>query len=183
VVPSGWPDGPRHRSCAARTPTMTRVSDRPPDDEADRGSALVEFVWLAVLLMIPLVYILLGALSVQRVAFGVTAAARDAGRAYATAGSDALGEQRAEEAARLAMHDQGVAWVPTGRVVQCGACTYAPGSSFTVDLDSRVALPLVPSWLCGHTCVAGIRVSAQHTERISCYAGIGVPDPDLDQPC
>jgi hypothetical protein len=147
------------------------------EDLADGGSALVEFVWLALLLMIPLVYIVLGAVSVQRDAFGLTAAARDAGRAYATAGSDALGEQRAEDAVALAMHDQGVAWHPSGRVVECGACTYAPGSLFTVDLHSRVALPLVPSWLCGHTCVAGIGVSARHTERISCFAGTGATTP------
>jgi hypothetical protein len=151
---------------------------RAQGDAADEGSALVEFVWLTVLLMVPLVYIVLSALSVQRDAFGLTAAARDAGRAYATAGSDALGEQRAEAAVALAMHDQGVSWHATGRVVQCGPCTYAPGSTFTVNLRSRVALPLVPSWLCGHTCVAGIPVSAEHTERISCFAGTGVPDPN-----
>jgi Flp pilus assembly protein TadG len=144
----------------------------------DEGSALVEFVWLTVLLMVPLVYIVLSAVSVQRDAFGLTAAARDAGRAYATAGSDALGEQRAEEAVALAMHDQGVTWHATGRVVVCGPCTYAPGSTFTVRLTSRVALPLVPSWLCGHTCVAGIGVSAQHSERLSCFSGTGIPDPD-----
>jgi hypothetical protein len=150
-----------------------RYRCRPPDD----GSAIVEFVWLAVLLMVPLVYLVISAVLLQRAAFGVTTAARDAGRAYATAGSDSLGERRAELAARLAMHDQGVAWSPAGRVVSCGGCTYAPGSEFTVTLSSRVALPLVPGWLCGHACVAGITVSAHHSERISCYSGTGAPDP------
>jgi hypothetical protein len=144
---------------------------------ADDGSALVEFVWLAVLLMIPLVYVVLAAVSIQRAAFGVTAAARDAGRAYATAGSDELGERRAEAATGLALRDQGVAWSPTGRVVECGECDYSPGSVFTVELSTRVELPLVPGWLCGRTCVAGITVSARHSERISCYAGTGAPDP------
>jgi hypothetical protein len=143
---------------------------------AEDGSAIVEFVWLAVLLMVPLVYVVLTAVSLQRAAFGVTAAARDAGRAYATAGSDAVGERRAEAASALAMRDQGVAWTPTGRVVECGSCDYSPGSEFTVDLTTRVELPLVPSWLCGRICVAGITVSAHHTERISCYSGTGVPD-------
>lgn len=151
------------------------------DHEPERGSALVEFVWLAVLLMVPLVYVVLSAVSVQRGAFGLTAAARDAGRAYATAGSDALGERRAEEAAALAMRDQGVVWHPTRRIVRCGQCSYAPGSTFTVDLSNRVALPLVPSWMCRHACLAGIRISARHTERISCFAGTGVADPD--SPC
>jgi hypothetical protein len=148
------------------------------DHDGDQGSAIVEFVWLAVLLMIPLVYVVLTAISIQRVAFGVTAATRDGARAYATAGSDATGERRAEEAMALAMHDQGVTWSAHGRVVSCGSCDYAPGSSFTVALSRRVKLPLLPSWLCGHDCLAAITVSAHHTEHISCYAGTGTPDPD-----
>jgi hypothetical protein len=142
------------------------------------GSALVEFVWLAVLLMIPLVYVVLTAVSVQRSAFAVTAATRDGARAYATAGSDAEGEQRAEEAVELAMSDQGVAWSAHGRVVSCGSCSYAPGSSFTVELSERVEMPLLPAWMCGRQCVAGITVSAHHTEQISCYSGTGAPDQD-----
>jgi hypothetical protein len=147
----------------------------------DDGSALVEFVWLAVLLLVPLVYVVLTAVSLQRAAFGVTAAARDAGRAYATAGSDALGERRAEAAIGLALRDQGVRWRPAGRVVSCGPCDYAPGSSFTVELQTRVELPLVPGWLCGHACIAGVTVSAHHSERLSCYSGTGAPDPTT--PC
>jgi len=148
---------------------------RPTDD----GSALVEFVYLAVLLLVPLVYVVLTAITVQRNAFGLTSAARDASRAYATAGSDGLGERRAEAAVRIAMHDQGVRWSPEGRVIRCDSCDYAPGSQFTVSLHSRVPLPLVPSWLCGPHCLAGIGVSAHHTERLSCYAGVSdaMPDP------
>ena len=144
----------------------------------DKGSAIVEFVWLAILLMIPLVYVVLTAVSIQRSAFAVTSAAREAGRAYATAGSDDLGESRAEAAAELAMHDQGVTWSPPGRLVECGPCTYAPGSVFTVRLRLRVALPLVPSWLCRGHCLAAIPVSATHTERVSCFAGTGPVDPE-----
>lgn len=141
--------------------------------KAEDGSALVEFVWLSVILMIPLVYIVLSALSVQRASFAVTEAAREGARAYATAGSDAEGERRAEQAIALAMGDQGVNWSPSGRVVDCGDCTYTPGSVFVVRLNTRVALPFVPSWLCGSRCVAGITVSAHHTERIDCFGGSG----------
>jgi len=142
---------------------------------ADEGSALVEFVWLAIVLMVPLVYVVLTASAVQRTAFGLTSAARDAARAYATAGSDPTGERRAERAAQIAMHDQGVTWTASGRIVTCGACDYAPGSRFTVTLHARVKLPVVPSWMCGHLCAAGVRVSAHHSEQISCYAGTGTP--------
>jgi hypothetical protein len=147
----------------------------------DDGNALVEFVWLAILLMIPLVYVVLAALTVQRAAFAETAAAREAARAYATAGSDAEGERRAEAAVALAMHDQGIDWTPAGRVVQCGPCDYRPGSAFTVDLRSVVRLPFVPGWMCGSRCVAGITVSAHHLERIDCYSGTGTTASD--SPC
>lgn len=143
---------------------------------SDEGTAVVEFVFLAVLLLIPLIYVVLAALSVQRAAFASTAAAREAARAYATATSDADGERRAEEAVALAMHDQGVTWSPTGRVIACGACTFAPGSTFTVDIHTTVALPFVPRWMCGDRCVAGIPVSAHHRERIDCFAGTGPQD-------
>jgi hypothetical protein len=147
----------------------------------DEGSALVEFVYLGVLLLVPLVYVVLTAVTVQRNAFGVTTAARDAGRAYATAGSDGLGERRAEAAVRIAMHDQGIDWSPDGRVIRCDPCDYAPGSQFTVSLHSRVPLPLVPAWLCGRRCLAGIGVSADHTERLSCYSGAS--DATADSRC
>ncbi len=142
----------------------------------DDGSALVEFVFLSVLLLVPLIYVVLTAVTVQRAAFGMTAAARDAARAYATAGDDELGERRAEAAVRLALHDEGVSWSPQGRVVDCGACEYAPGSRFTVALSAEVPVPLVPSWMCRGRCIAAIGVSAHHSERISCYSGTGVPD-------
>jgi hypothetical protein len=144
----------------------------------DDGSALVEFTWLAILLMIPLVYVVLAAVSVQRAAFATTAAAREAGRAYATASSDQEGEQRAEAAVALAMHDQGVRWTPSGRVVSCGPCDFAPGSPFTVDLQTVVSLPLVPHWMCGSRCLAGIKVSGHHSEHIDCFAGTGPIDRD-----
>ncbi|HET6817394.1 MAG TPA: hypothetical protein VFH66_09255 [Mycobacteriales bacterium] len=140
----------------------------------DEGSAIVEFVWLAVLLMVPLLYVVLTAVTVQRAAFGAATAAREAARAYATAGSDSAGEQRAELAAQLAMSDQGMEWAPDARIVTCGECTYAAGSAFAVDLHVRVRLPFVPRWMCSERCVAGLMVSAHHRERLDCFSGAGV---------
>jgi hypothetical protein len=157
---------------------VTRVRRLRGDD----GSAIVEFVYLAILLMVPLVYVVLAAVTVQRTAFAQTSAAREAARAYATAPSDAEGERRAELAVALAMRDQGVDWQPHGRVISCGQCTFAPGSTFTVDLSTLVRLPFVPDWLCNERCLAGITVSAHHRDRIDCFAGTGTA-PAVDAPC
>ena len=61
---------------------------------AERGSAIVEFHFLGLLLLVPLVYVLLAVLDVQRASYGVTQAAREAGRIFVATGN--------EEAARLA---------------------------------------------------------------------------------
>ena len=74
----------------------------------ESGSAVVEVVWLGILLLLPMVWIVLSVFEVQRGAFGVTAAARAAGRAYALAPDDATGAQQAKAAAAVAMADQGL---------------------------------------------------------------------------
>ncbi|HWG95018.1 MAG TPA: hypothetical protein VNU66_12410 [Mycobacteriales bacterium] len=109
--------------------------------DADAGNAMLEFVYLSVLLMVPLVYVLTTTFQVQRAAFGVTEAARQAGRAYATAESDPQGRARAEAAARLALRDQGVELAEPLQLVPSDGV--APGSVVRVRVTHRVALPLV----------------------------------------
>lgn len=147
---------------------------RRPRTLDDRGSALVEFFWLALLLMVPLVYLILTASAIQRSAYAVTQAAQQAARAYATAGSDALGQDRARQVATIAMGDQGIG-SGDGPVIDCGPCSYEPGSTFTASVSVRVPLPLVPGWLCGHVCAAGVTVSAQHIQALGCFIGTGAP--------
>ena len=55
-----------------------------------------------------MLWIVLSVFDVQRGAFGVSGAARAAGRAYALAPNDAVGQARAEQAARQALADQGL---------------------------------------------------------------------------
>ncbi len=118
----------------------------------EEGSALIEFVGLSVLLILPVVYVLLAAFSVQRAAFAVTQAAREAGRAYATAPSTADARQRAAYAARLALDSQGVAAGASVRYAAAGsgcgeaagesAASLQPGARFVVCVRSEAALPL-----------------------------------------
>ena len=119
----------------------------------ERGSALVELSWLGILLILPMLWIVMSVFEVQRGAFGVSAAARAAARAYALAPDDATGVVRAREAARVALDDQGVHGVrPEIRIT----CTPYPGnchqgtSVITVSVHSRVILPLMPSALGGN---------------------------------
>jgi Flp pilus assembly protein TadG len=119
----------------------------------DRGSALVELCWLGILLLLPMLWVVMSVFEVQRGAFGVSAAARAAARAYALAPDDSTGLLRAREAARVALEDQGLHDVTP--VVDV-SCTPYPGdchqgtSVITVSVHSRVVLPLMPTALGGN---------------------------------
>ena len=105
----------------------------------DDGNAVVEFVWLAVLLMVPLVYIMLGVFDVQRASFGVTEAARQAGRTFVTECGRGVGSARAraEQAAQMALADQGYALNRGVAGLRCPD----PGESTTVVVAQFVNLP------------------------------------------
>ncbi len=143
---------------------------RAPHRRSETGSALVELTWLGLLLMIPLVYVIVSVVTVQRSAFGATEAARAAGRAYILAPDVATARARAFDAARVAMRDQGVDLAPSDLVIVCrptpSSCLQ-PGSSVEVQLDLRVSLPLVPS-IFGES-AASISVDASHREPFGDY--------------
>jgi hypothetical protein len=139
---------------------MTR-GGRPGED----GSALVELVWLGLLVMVPLVYLIATIFSVQQSAYGVTEAARAAGRAYTLSPDVATAERRAYDAARVAMADQGVTLRPDGLHVRCApapADCLTPGSTVTITVSVQVPLPMAPS-LFGQP-AASIAVDASHAE-------------------
>ena len=124
---------------------------RPHRDQ--RGSALVELSWLGILLILPMLWIVMSVFEVQRGAFGVTAAARAAARAYALAPDDATGVVRARAAARVALDDQGVHGVTPDIGVSCTPYPddcHQGTSIITVSVHSRVVLPLMPSALGGN---------------------------------
>ncbi|KQS69074.1 hypothetical protein [Modestobacter sp. Leaf380] len=131
-------------------------------DDGERGSAIVEFVFIALVVFVPLVYLVAGFSAVQRGVFAADAAAREAGRAVATAPDPATGLARAEAAAALAVADQAVdatdvtvAYVPAG--VECSATTggylptLAPGEEFSVCVTVTVRVPLLPEFIDANT--------------------------------
>ena len=127
----------------------------------ENGSALVEFVFVALVVFAPLVYIVAGFSAVQRGVFAATAAAREAGRAMATAPDPATGQARAERAVQLAVEDQSVratdvrlAYAPAG--AGCGSAgsyspTLSPGERFTVCVTVTVRIPMLPDFIDANT--------------------------------
>lgn len=139
----------------------------------ERGSALVELTWLGILLLVPLLWIVLSVFEVQRGAYGVSAAARSAGRAFALAPDDATGHTRAEAAARLALADQGISDAPVEVTVTCTPYPtdcHSGTSVITVQVRSRVELPLLPDLFGAGT--PSFRLDASHTVPIGQYVEV-----------
>lgn len=137
----------------------------------DGGSAIIEFVFVAVVVMVPLIYLIAAVATVQRTELAVTQAARDAGRAYATSDSAQQASLRVRAAVRLALTDQGLPDDADVRFVASGAdCehdaavtpTLEPGVEFTVCVTRRVELPGVPSVLTGR----GIRTVGAYVVHV-----------------
>lgn len=146
-----------------------RLVRRARGERGERGNALVEFSWLAILLMVPLVYLVLTVFSVQKAAYAVTAASREAGRAFVTSDAGADPYARALAAARLAAADQGVRLTADDVHVTCLArpCL-RPGGSVEVRVDTVVSLPFLPDTLFGRA-PAAVPVHARHVEVVDVY--------------
>ena len=121
----------------------------------------MEFVFIALVVFLPLVYVVAGFSAVQRGVFAATEAARQGGRAIGTAPDPVTGQARAEAAVRIAVEDQSVdatdvvlAYAPAG--AGCDAAgTYrpalVPGEEFTVCVTVTVRVPLLPEFIDANT--------------------------------
>ena len=132
----------------------------------DAGNALVEFVYLSLLLMIPLFYALLAVFQIQGAAFAVTEASRQGGRAFVRADTPESGEARAVKAVHLALHDQGVddgSVVPTFRC-DPPPCDLSSGQRVETKVRYTVTLPFIGSFFGKGR--AGIPVTGTHVEYV-----------------
>jgi Flp pilus assembly protein TadG len=132
------------------------------------GSALVEVTWLGIVLLLPMVWIVLSVSEVQRGSFGVTAAARSAGRAFALAPDDVTGRKQARAAAAVALADQGLDESDWTIEVGCAPLSdcHVGGVVVTVRIETQVALPFIPELLGG---AATFRLDAEHQVPIGQY--------------
>jgi Flp pilus assembly protein TadG len=127
--------------------------------DSDEGNAIIEFVFVAVLVLVPLVYLIVAVAVVQRSRLATTNAARDVGRAVATSDRLVEAQARAQAALRIALANQGLRPPDVQlRFVAPGAdCQQAveqppdltPGTEFQVCVIRHQRLPAVPTVLSG----------------------------------
>lgn len=113
---------------------------------ADEGNAVVEFVVLGLLMLVPVVYLVVTLGRIQAASFATDGGARSAARVFVTAPDDAQAAALAASSARLALLDQGFAPGADAIEVSCTArpCL-TPQGRVVVRVSVDVVLPGVPA--------------------------------------
>ena len=161
--------GSGRRRLIARLRTRLREVGH-ADPEA--GSAIVEFVFLAVLMLVPLFYLVMVLARLQAGAYAVSAASREAGRAYVTARAPEQASARALSAAGLAFADQGFDLERERSIkIGCdGVPCLRPQGRIRVTATVSVPLPLVPAFF-SEIVPTQISVSATHVATVDRFGG------------
>jgi Flp pilus assembly protein TadG len=133
----------------------------------DEGTALIEFIWLGLLLLIPLAYVVISLFSVQRSAFAVSAATRAAGRAWVSAPAGTDRDQRAQLAAHLVAQDQGVSFDDDALTFSCSRECCPGTGTLHVRLTVDATLPGLAAL---DRKAARIPVTGRHDEVIDQFA-------------
>lgn len=142
---------PRDR--LARVPAFLRrgLRDGEPTAESgvhagsERGSAVVEFTFLALLLMVPVVYFIITVSQIQGGSFAVVGAADQAAKVYTAQPDEASALAAAEQAVAIALRDFGHGAEAASVAVACAPsdCQTA-GSTVSVTVRLDIPLPFLP---------------------------------------
>ncbi|RYV49612.1 pilus assembly protein [Pengzhenrongella frigida] len=154
---------------------MVRTRPRPRTGPADAGSAVLEFLALTLLLLVPIVYLVLVLGRLQAATFAAEGAAREAGRAFTTAAGPDDGARRAVAAVHLALADQGFEEVDAAGALGLECSTVPclePGSSVLVRVVLDVDLPYVPEFV-RSVVPLSVPVSAEHVAPVDRFAEAG----------
>lgn len=136
---------------------------------AEDGSAMVEFLGVALVLLVPLVYLVVTLGRVQAGAFAAEGAAREAVRAMVTAESSTAGAARARTSVEIALADQGFTRDDGVLTLDCSTSPcLTPGAAVGAVVRVEVALPLVPDAVRGWVPLS-VQVEAARTGTVDRY--------------
>lgn len=123
---------------------MRRFLANPTTTEGESGSAVVEFVFLGLVLLVPVIYFILTIGRLQAGSFAVVGAADQAAKIYVTEDSPSDATSQAHQAAILVLKDFGFDASEAEIEVNCDGECLAPGSGVTVGVRLGINLPFLP---------------------------------------
>jgi hypothetical protein len=149
--------------------------------DGERGAAVIEFVLVFLVLMVPLAYAIVVMADVQRALLTVSTAAREVGRVYVTASTAEEARRRTSIAYREVLENFGYApGDPRARLSVRAQCTgrtagcvagIGPGAEVLVRVTYRVPVARLP--FIGAIAGPDLPIGATHHTRVDRYRGIG----------
>ncbi|MFD5276814.1 hypothetical protein ACFWIX_04545 [Pseudarthrobacter sp. NPDC058362] len=144
--------GHRYRELACIGSFLRRGLDQEPrireaeaGRDSERGSAVVEFTFLALLLMVPIVYFIITVSQIQGGSFAVVGAADQAAKVYVAQPDEAAALAAAEQAVAIALRDFGHGTEAASVSVACTpADCQSAGSAVSVTVRLDIPLPFLP---------------------------------------
>lgn len=142
-------------------------------DDAERGSAALEFIVVGLLMLAPLVYLIVALGLVQEQSLGAEAGARHLARAVSTATGVEDARDRADRVLAAVKDEYGLDDVDLALAcTPAGVACPSAGATLVVTVRTTVALPLVPPVL-GLERIAVVPVEAIAAHRVSRFWGGG----------
>ncbi len=134
----------------------------------DEGNTLVEFVVLAVALLVPCLYLVLTLGSVQSAVFAADVIARDTARIYSMEGDDKVAAERSRAHAEMVLADFDL---DAGDVLDV-TCSETPCASPGATITARVRIPVQVPGVGPVLGEAGpVSVGSQQTIRVDEHRG------------
>jgi len=150
-------------------------TEREPADPTahDDGSAAIEFVFVGLILLVPIVYLIVALGAIQEHALGVEAGARHIARSIAAATDSTDAAARADDIVAAISEEYGMDAAELAVSVRCrpaGRTCPEAGATVLVTVTAEVALPLIPPVL-GLDRIVTVPVEAVGVQKVSQYGG------------
>ena len=149
-----------------------RIYDARQDDD---GSAPIEFIFVGLILLVPLVYLVIALGAVQNHSLGVEAGARHIARAISSASDSVDAETQAAAVRDAVIAEYGLDPAAADVEVTCaGTASNCPeaGATVIVTVRTSAALPLIPPIL-GLDHLARVPIEATAVQKVSRFWGAG----------
>ncbi|AKT51452.1 hypothetical protein ADJ73_09220 [Arsenicicoccus sp. oral taxon 190] len=135
----------------------------------ERGSASLEFIGVAVLLLVPLCYLVMTLSQLQAGSYAVSGAARDAARVFAESREAGIGRARARSAARVIYQSYGFNGGEVALTCLDDPCL-GPDARVRASSTLRIPLPLVPDVVRG-VVPSEVSVTGEHLATVERFRG------------
>ncbi len=136
-------DNKNPRSSGSKRDLLLHQPKPSREREPESGSAIVEFIFLAVLLMVPVVYLILTVGQVQGGAYAVVGAADQAAKVFVLHNDLPTAQQAAEHAVQLVIEDMGFEPAHAELTITCDGGCLTAGATVRAHVQLAVELPIV----------------------------------------